>query len=154
MLRRRFDFGLGEHGVTSTAPSRRARFIVLSDDVAPASNRDRERVRSARLFWRVVAANNRPLGRSASSFGDFSECVAAATQLHERVGDLRSTVAFDRATVTWNWTASIDAEPVARNVRAYVRRIECTRALRQFMSVVRGAPPEIDEIRYTGLLVR
>jgi hypothetical protein len=150
MLCRLIDFGLGEHGVSSSTARRAARFIVLSEDVAPSSTREREIDNGARLVWRIVAANNRPLGRSATTFTAFDRCLEAATQLHLRADDARGNVTFDSASATWNWSVSIDGATVAVSVRSYVRRIECARALAQFMAVAREGVPVIDEVRYLG----
>ncbi len=98
----------------------------------------------------MVAANNRALGRSPGTFTDFDECLRAAQELHERAAQLHASAAFDRITLTWRWTVLLDGEPAALCARVYRRRIECARALSQFMEIVRAAPPDIDEVRYAG----
>jgi len=40
--------------------------------------------------------------------------------------------------------------PVAVSVRAYSRRVECERAMSQFLEIVRRQPPVINEIRYVA----
>ena len=133
----------------SDSTRRGARFIVLSDGAAPSSRR--EPSASARgLTWRVVAANNRPLGRSKRVFADFDACVTAAAELHLRHDALSTAISFDRTSASWRWTVALHACPVAVSVRAYSRRVECERAMSQFLEIVRRQPPVINEIRYVA----
>jgi hypothetical protein len=136
--------------VSTGLPTRRqARFVVLSDTLAPTTAQDFVGS-NLRLTWRVIAANNRALGRSPGTFSDFEECIQAAHVLHVRAAELNPTTAFDRATLTWRWAVLLDGRPVAECARVYRRRIECARALNQFTSIVEAAAPEIDEVRYAG----
>jgi hypothetical protein len=132
----------------ASSRARRARFIVLSDGSAPSSTRESNDSGRRSLVWRVVAANNRPLGRSVGAFADFADCLAAATELHEQSEQARAAIAFDRGSVSWRWTVSLGVSPVAVSVRDYSRRIECERALSQFLEIVSSEPPVIDEVRY------
>ena len=133
--------------------ARSARFIVLSDREAPSANRDRELSISQRLTWRVVAGNNRPLGRSLVSYAAFEECVAATVTLRQRVAELKPVVVFDHAEAMWRWTVTLDDTPVAASVREYSRRVECTRSLGQFLEILSSAPP-VEQIHYAGLAMR
>ena len=65
----------------------------------------------------MIAANNRPLGRSAEAFASLAECVTAATRLHREVAQAASSVLFDIADGHWQWTVLLADEPAADEVR-------------------------------------
>ena len=73
--------------------------------------------------------------------------------LQKRAAQLKPAVTFDQATATWRWTVALDDTAVAASVRDYSRRVECNRALGQFLEILRSAPP-VEEIRYAGLATR
>ena len=127
-----------------------ARFIYISDGDNQSpwhARRDRSPVR---VGWRLIAANNRPLGRSWVAFDSFEACVDAAALLHDRLGDVTSTAMFDTKQANWYWTVLLDDEPVAVCVHAYRRRVECMRALEQFLVAVRTTTRVADELRNYG----
>jgi ABC-type phosphate transport system substrate-binding protein len=47
-----------------------------------------------RVAWRVLAANNRPLGRSAQAFTSIEECLNCALALHREAADVGVAVLF------------------------------------------------------------
>jgi hypothetical protein len=126
-----------------------ARFIYISDE------RERSRWQDAatgdiRVSWRVVAGNNRPLGRSATVFPSLVECVAAATELHRGISQADSSVLFDVADGHWRWTVALGGQSVAVSAHAYKRRIECIRSLEQFATAAARAAPEPEGLRRLG----
>jgi hypothetical protein len=98
----------------------------------------------------VLAANNRPLGRSAAPFNSLLECHAAALTLHQRVSEISSTVLFFPEDGHWRWTVSLEGVPVAEQVHLYQRRVEANRAVKQFLAAVSAVCPVADEVRPSG----
>jgi hypothetical protein len=126
-----------------------ARFIYISDQRSRSPWHDASSA-DARVSWRVVAGNNRPLGRSATLFPSLAECVDAATLLHREIGRADSSVLFDVADGHWRWTVALGGQSVAMSAHAYKRRIECIRSLEQFIAAAAGAAPEPDGLRRLG----
>src|SRR5262245_64171125 len=98
-----------------------ARFIYISDDVKESAWRVPTTRGPSRVGWRLVAANNRSLGRSWIVYSSFDECVDATTQLRARIDEVTSSALFDRRQANWSWTVLLDETPVAVCVHAYRR---------------------------------
>lgn len=135
---------------TEPAARRTTRFIFVSDATAPTAGRQSSSTVDPHYGWRVIAANNRPLGRSAGVFDSYAACRDAATELHDRIGDTTSSVLFNTVRGHWTWAVTLDARPVAVCVHPYLRRIECVRALRQFTGAVAAGVPAADGLRLFG----
>ena len=129
---------------------RSTRFIFVSDATAPTAGRQPTSSADPRYGWRVIAANNRPLGRSATVFDSYQDCRDAASALHDRIAESSSSVLFNTTRGHWTWTVALDARPVAVCVHPYLRRIECARALRQFTEAVSAGVPTADGLRLFG----
>jgi hypothetical protein len=129
---------------------RSTRFIYLSDATAPSTSRQRLAPVAARYGWRVIAANNRPLGRSSTAFDSYFDCRTAATRLHEGIAQATSSVLFNSVRGYWTWTVTIEGAAVAVCVHPYLRRIECVRALRQFVEAVAAGVPSSEGVRHFG----
>jgi len=127
-----------------------ARFIYISDQRSRSPWHDDSAADDTRVSWRVVAGNNRPLGRSATVFPSLAECVAAATALHREIGRADSSVLFDVADGHWRWTVALGGQSVAVSAHVYKRRIECIRSLEQFIVAAAHAAPEPDGLRRLG----
>ena len=126
------------------------RFIYISDGDRGSAWRTGNRV-PLRVGWRLIAANNRSLGRSWVAFDSFEACVQAATLLRERLDEVTSSVTFDSRHANWSWTVLLGDNAVAVCVRAYRRRVECLRALEQFLAAVRVTTTNRpEELRYYG----
>jgi hypothetical protein len=130
---------------------RAARYIYLSDADPIAAVRDREDATGARIAWRIVAANNRPLGRSEGTYPTLAECVASAGLLHEEIARVETAVGFDASKGQWRWGLTLDGIRVAACVHAYGRRIECHRGLSQFLEAASTALPAPEEVRHLGV---
>ncbi|GIF25127.1 uncharacterized protein YegP (UPF0339 family) [Actinoplanes tereljensis] len=79
------------------------------------------------MSWRLLATNNRDLGRAASAYADAAACRAAVRWLQEHAGDLR--VSIHRAgPSTWSWRIAAGETVVALSSRAYQRRIQAEQA--------------------------
>jgi len=58
--------------------------------------------------WRLLAANNREVARSAELFDSLAAALDAATQVQERWADLEPATFHGPATASHGWAASID----------------------------------------------
>jgi hypothetical protein len=106
---------------------------------------------AARFAWRVLAANNRPLGRSVTVHESLADAIAAAIALRDALdGAVTRVGPGGRPAEPWLWRVEVDGTPVAVCVHAYQRRIECARALSQFLAGVRGAEPGDGAVRHYG----
>lgn len=126
-----------------------ARFIYISDERSRSLLND-DSPTDTHVSWRVVAGNNRPLGRSATEFATLPECIAAATRLHREIGRAESSVMFDVADGHWRWTVALGGDSVAVSAHPYKRRFECCRSLEQFIVEAARAAPEPDGLRRLG----
>jgi len=127
-----------------------ARYIFLTDQEplpfrASAAGRP-----ITRVAWRVLAANNRPLGRSAAPYSSVIECHATLLALHHRIAEASSAVLFSPAEGCWGWTLSLGGVPVAQQVHLYQRRFAAHQALKQFLAVVAAVCPVADSVRPGG----
>lgn len=133
---------------------RSARYVYLSDAEPRSSARDLNDPNgrgTASIGWRIVAANNRPLGRSAARFSSLTECVAAVHLLRTEVARAIGAVSLDPARGHWLWTLTLDQQMVAASVHDYERRIECVRALAQFIQACGTADPAPVGVRQLGV---
>jgi uncharacterized protein YegP (UPF0339 family) len=128
--------------------SRRPRFVYLSASTGADVIAGH---RIGRVGWRVLAANNRPLARSPEIYPSLALCRDAVALLHRRRGDLGPTVLFDSGAGTWSWSLHLSNRPVAVCAHPYLRRIECTRAMQQFLGCVADGPPVEEQIRHLGI---
>jgi hypothetical protein len=130
------------------------RFIFLTDRSQRSVQRDAGSAPDLRLggrvAWRMLAANNRPMGRSAMAFEGLDECFEAAMTLHRNVDCTTFAAVFRPESSRWGWSLLLDGERVAVSAHHYHRRIECLRGLRQFMGSLATAVPQIGEVRHIG----
>lgn len=89
--------------------------------------------------WRLAAANNRELARSASVFADLDDCRMAVARLRESIDAATPATVVDDATGLRAWHLSIDGELVAVSARRYHRQRECLYSLAHFLDAVRIA---------------
>ena len=97
--------------MAETINRRTTRFIYVSDASAPTASRHVENPTAPRYGWRVIAANNRPLGRSAVVFDSYQACRDAAERLRDELvtaSGATSAVHFNNARGHWTWSVSID----------------------------------------------
>jgi hypothetical protein len=120
------------------------RFEYLSSTASPDDP-------TGRFAWRILAANNRPLGRSVAVHPSLPEAVAAASALRVGIDEAITRVGpGDRPAEPWVWRVDVERTPAAVCVHAYQRRIECARALNQFLAGLRQADPGDGIIRHYG----
>jgi hypothetical protein len=126
------------------------RFLYISDD-EERTIWQRELPPTGRVAWRLLAGNNRSLGQSAGTFATLAECVAAATRLHDEARQAASSVLFDISMGRhWRWTVLLDGQPVAVAAHSYGRKLECARALEQFLELVARAEPAPERLSRFG----
>jgi hypothetical protein len=132
--------------------TRRSPRIIFVSDASPRTRHPRtDSMVPARVGWRVIAANNRPLGRSATVFNSDHECQAAVGLLQDQLSDVVSSVLFDSVRGHWTWALLLGGTPVAVCVHPYLRRIECSRALAQFIAAIEVSEPEHERVRNLGV---
>jgi hypothetical protein len=124
-----------------------ARFTIF---VVPARGRPGRPLRAEDVFagdlklsWRLLAANNRDVARSADRFVDLASCLDAVRDLQSRI-KTSVAVATRSGRADWSWRLRIDGVDVAVSSRTYQRRLQCEAACALFMSLVPGAV--IDEL--------
>lgn len=122
------------------------RWVFLSD----LGRTELRRQRASRYGWRLVAANNRPLGRAVQLADTLDGCVAQARRVHEGADRMRTAVHTRGDESTWYWRALLDDETVAVCTRPFARRAECARALAQFVDAARRAEPHPRDVRHYG----
>ena len=108
-----------------------ARMVFVSDLPAPQVTRVAQR--PGQVGWRMVAANNRPLGRAGSTHTTLDDCVASARELSEAALAGRVGVRLQREQSRWFWTAEVGGQVAAVSAARYSRRSECERAGQQFL---------------------
>jgi hypothetical protein len=117
-----------------------ARFVLLSNLPAVGVTNAAELV-----TWRLIAGNNRSLGRAAGMFGSTVDCIADADRLHREIGQAVGSIEFHSTSPTggsfWSWAAVVDGEPVATSTHNYQRRLECLRAQANFFAAAQIALP-------------
>jgi len=89
--------------------------------------------------WRLAAANNRELGRSASVFADLDSCRRAVARLSSAIDSTVPATTVDDATGLRAWQLRLDGELVAVSARRYHRQRECLYSLASFLEAARIA---------------
>ena len=119
------------------------RFVFLVDTANNALD-------GTRAGWRLVAANNRPLGRAVQAEPAIEESRASALRVHRTAAAATRSAWFDPVAGVWTWSAAVDGFQIAVCVHPYLRRIECYRAMQQFVEAAQQADPEDGVVRYFG----
>jgi hypothetical protein len=91
----------------------------------PETARD-ETVRDG-VGWRLLATNNRDLGRAFSTYPDLETCRAAVRQWQSRSEQLRVTI-FRFGPTSWSWRIAAGDTTVVVSSRDYHRRIQASQA--------------------------
>jgi hypothetical protein len=131
-------------GVGGIPAGRGTRFIFIADAGHDRGSSDDV---GQRVWWRVTAANNRVLGRSARAFPTLADCRAHATALHDALDDVVTSLASD-ARGQWTWSAMLHADIAARSTRPFLRRIDCVRTLALFLAAARAADVDGGYVRH------
>lgn len=89
------------------------------------------RPRSGLVGWRVIAANNREMGRGASPASGVVESYQAIYEIQLAFDRTESRFCAD-GTGSWAWQIVLGSEQVVVSSRAYPRQRECVYSLDQF----------------------
>lgn len=81
-------------------------------------------------YWRLLGANNRTLGRSATAAADLHSSMRDAADLASVVPTARIDVVGNGR--GWSWVLSDGHRIRAVSAGAYVRRLDCTRSIARF----------------------
>ena len=87
---------------------------------------------SPEVWWRLMSANNRDLGRAGAPLGGAQACAAAVRALQDELDLLVGSVHPDDSG-SWRWQLARGSEPWAVTSRAYLRSVECRSALSSFL---------------------
>jgi uncharacterized protein YegP (UPF0339 family) len=117
------------------------RFILLSD-LPLRVNRAADPAAPTRVTWRLIAANNRPIGKSNSIFASVELCLASIDRIRRSSEATTVSVQFHSGQFSstgshWTWVVLLEQEAVATSTHRYKRRVECERGLRQFQAAIR-----------------
>jgi hypothetical protein len=91
------------------------------------------------ISWRLLATNNRDLGRAPQGYPDAETCRAAIGRLRDQVGQAEP-VTVRRGPTSWGWRLMVGDQVVAVASREYQRRIQAEQAA----AVVLGLIPAAD----------
>jgi hypothetical protein len=94
--------------------------------------------REGTVRWRLLAANNRELGRSAGDFPDFESAALAAKLVVNDVAALRARVSRSPGG-GWVWRLLDDTGAVAEAGRPMDRAVRCEAAVARFVERVGDA---------------
>lgn len=97
------------------------------------------------MGWRLVAPNNRELGRTAELVDGYLTCKEAVLKLQTSLDQTRSSLWFDDD-AQWRWELLLEEEPAAVCSRPYWRRVECEYGLGQFLANAKVATV-VDDLR-------
>jgi hypothetical protein len=135
--------------VESPTRKRGSRFVCISDRES-SSGRSHGNSAEARIGWRLLAPNNRALGRSAATYDTVLACQEAAVLLHTAHALLQPSITVG-SDGRWSWSIGLDGTALATSASVYFRRMEVTRALHLFRETVATTEVRFDEVRDLGL---
>jgi hypothetical protein len=93
---------------------------------------------TALVTWRLLASNNRDLGRAVTTFTDAQSCQVMLRRLQRQIGEV-TTVQVRAGRVDWSWRVRLDGHDVAVSSRTYQRRIQAESACSVFLGLVPDA---------------
>jgi hypothetical protein len=79
-----------------------------------------------------------------------AECRAAAFRIHEEALRMTPSVQFNPARGLWSWRVAVGESTMAVGVHPYLRRVECLRALDQFLTAAQVARPDDGPVKCFG----
>ena len=101
-----------------------------------------------RLGWSLLAANGRPIARSAVLYRSDGELAAVFREMFADRNSLTFGVSRDSGRL-WSWTASLPprsvgaaGRPVARSARGYLRQDQCRQGASRFVAALGVLPPD------------
>jgi hypothetical protein len=88
--------------------------------------------------WRLVSANNRALGQSATVFDDLPACRASMAAATELTGTEELRLVSDVSSGLWTWELVSRREVLAVSARSYERQRECRQSAVAFRDAAPG----------------
>lgn len=107
-----------------------------SGDVPSARGTAASDPRPAAVRWRLLAGNNRQLGRGADVYPDVGAARLAAQALQERLPDSEQFLLRMSRAPRWAWNLQLDGSLVAVSGRRYESERTVLRALHLFLNGV------------------
>jgi hypothetical protein len=118
--------------------------VALPPEIVSPIADERERARAGRFgVWRILATNNRELGRGAGLFATPSDAVTTVEALQRDAAALTPTVVRGGNPMTHGWVLRHNGEPVLTSSRWYESASEAAaaaRAARTVLAVATIAP--------------
>ena len=111
---------------------------LISSDVVRGDGVHASAAHEARFGWRMLAANNREVARSASTYAELASCIDAVRDLRIHVSD-GLAIASRTGRADWSWRLRIDGADEATSSRTYQRRLQCEAACALFVELVPDA---------------
>ena len=99
----------------------------LAEPVAAARFRILQHRSDQQVSWRLLATNNRDLGRAPVAYADAATCRAAVHWLQQHSDRLRITI-VRAGPSSWSWRIAAGETVVALSSRDYQRRIQAEHA--------------------------
>jgi hypothetical protein len=96
------------------------------------------------MSWRLLATNNRDLGRAPISYPDVASCRAAVLWLQHNTAELR-TVIVRTGPSTWSWRLLSGEAALVLSSRDYQRRIQADQAAMIALDLIPSAEVVGDE---------
>lgn len=117
------------------------RYLYLAGrELAGRADRDgAARAAETSYSWRLIGANNRPIGRSSQGYPDLAGCIAVVQLIStcDLAAGLRLLVDVD--TGLWNWRLHRADEVLALSARSYQRKRECLYSAESFAAIAATA---------------
>jgi hypothetical protein len=110
-----------------------ARFRILQH--RPSADGDAD---AGTLSWRLLATNNRDLGRAPAGYPDAEACRVAIRELQATVGKAEP-ITVRSGPSSWGWRLMIGDRVVAVASRAYQRRIQAEQAASVVLDLIPAA---------------
>lgn len=109
--------------------------VVVPAEVV-AGGDERERARAGRFgVWRILATNNRELGRGAGLFATPAEAAETVLRLQSSAGDLAGSVVRGAAPMTHGWVLRHEGDAVLTSSRWFESASEAAAAARTARAV-------------------
>ena len=90
------------------------------------------------MTWRLLATNNRDLGRAPVAYPDAESCRAAVLRLQRTVTDLRIVI-VRAGPSSWSWRILAGEVVMAVSSRDYQRRIQADQAATTALDLIPAA---------------
>lgn len=111
--------------------------VAVPPEVLPSGTDDRERARAGRFgVWRILATNNRELGRGSGLFATPSDALATVEALQGDALDLTAAVVRGETPMSHGWVLRHRGEAVMTSSRWYESASEAAAAARAARTVL------------------